>query len=322
MKVTDLIKNQNKPFYSIEITPPLKIKSIQSIFNTIERIMPYDPKFINITYHQQAISLEEIDGIPTKVIYQKHASTVGVCSAIKYHFNIEVVPHFICGGFNKIDTEDALFDLMFLGLDNILALRGDPRKGQDHFTSELMGHSNAGSLVRQIKAMNESQYIHTLCPDEPIDFCVGVAGYPEKHHEADTLDEDIKFLKEKVDAGADYIVTQMFFDFDLFVTWVNKCREAGITVPIIPGLKPITKKKQVRRLAQNFHLHMPDDLVQKMDNSVGANDAYEIGIEFMADLCINLINFGVPGLHFFTMGNGEDVAEVLKRLNNKLYKEV
>lgn len=317
MKVTDFIKNQKKPFYSLEITPPLKIKSIQQIFNVIDRIKPYDPKFINITYHQQAVSMEEVDGIPTKVVYQKHASTVGVCSAIKYRYNIEVVPHFICGGFNKIDTEDALFDLMFLGIENILALRGDPRKGVDYFMPEPHGHSNASELVKQIKAMNESHYLHTLCPEQPIDFCVGVAGYPEKHHEAENMDDDIAFLKQKVENGADYIVTQMFFDFDLFVQWEKKCREAGITVPIIPGLKPVTKKKHVRRFAQNFHLHMPDELITAMDNTETVNEAYEVGVNFMAGLCKKLINYGVPGIHFFTMGNGEDVADVLKVLENK-----
>lgn len=318
MKVTDLIKSQTKPFYSIEITPPLKIKSIQQIFNVIERIKPFDPKFINITYHQQAVSMEEIDGIVTKVVYQKHASTVGVCSAIKYRYGIEVVPHFICGGFNRIDTEDAIFDLMFLGIDNVLALRGDPRKGMDYFVAEPLGHSNAGELVRQIKAMNESNYLHALCPDEPVDFCVGVAGYPEKHHSAESLDDDIEFLKYKVDQGADYIVTQMFFDFDRYVSWEQKCRQAGITVPIIPGLKPITKKKQLRRLAQNFNLHMPDDLCEKMEACENATEAYETGIEYMAQLGKKLIQYGAPGLHFFTMGNGEDVADVLQRLEEIL----
>lgn len=317
MKVTDLIKNQSKPFYSLEITPPLKIKSVQQIFNVIDKIKPYDPKFINITYHQQAMSVEEIDGVSTKVVYQKHASTVGVCSAIKYKYNIEVVPHFICGGFNKIDIEDAIFDLMFLGIENILALRGDPSKGMDHFTPEPMGHANASELVKQIKAMNESHYLHTLCPEEPLDFCVGVAGYPEKHHEADTMDEDIKFLKQKIDNGADYIVTQMFFDFDLYVQWEKKCREAGITVPIIPGLKPITKKKQIRRLAQNFSLHMPNDLVEAMDKTETANEAYDVGINFMAGLCKKLLAYGAPGIHFFTMGNGEDVVDVLKKLEGR-----
>ncbi len=314
MKVTDLIKSQKEAFYSLEITPPLKIKSIDQIFHVIERIKRYNPRFINITYHQQAVSMEEIDGIPTKVVYQKHASTVGVCSAIRYKYNIEVVPHLICGGFNRMDTEDALFDLMFLGIENVLALRGDPRKGQEHFMPEQFGHANAAELVKQVKDMNESHYLHALCPEEPIDFCVGVAGYPEKHHTAVSLEEDVAWLKQKVDAGADYIVTQMFFDFDRFMKWEKLCREAGITVPIIPGLKPITKKKQVRRFAQNFHLHMPDELVLAMDKTENSQEAYEAGIHFMAGLCKKLLDYGSPGIHFFTMGNGEDVADVLEEL--------
>ena len=318
MKVTELIKQQKKAFFSLEITPPLKTKNIRQIFSTLKRLMPYNPAFINITYHQETTSIEEIDGVPTQIVYQKHASTVGVCSAIKYNFDIEVVPHFICGGFNKLETENALFDLMFLGIENILALRGDPKKNQEHFTPQPYGHAHASDLVEQIRKMNQSHYLHTNHPKDSFDFCIGVAGYPEKHYEAKSLDNDILMLKKKVDAGADFVITQMFFDYDLFCRWEETCRKNGINIPIIPGLKPITQKKQVRRLAENFNIQMPSDLISNMDKTETADGAYEIGITYMSKLCEKLIAHGVPGIHFFTMGNGQDVADVMKHLHGEI----
>jgi len=317
VKVTDLIKNQNKPFYSLEISPPLKTKSIEQIFSVIDKILPYNLSFVNITYHQKSSAYEEVNGQMRKVIYQKHANTVGVCSAIKYKYNIEAVPHLLCGGVDKITTEDTLFDLMFMGIENILALRGDPRRGQDDFVPEEMGNKNAAELVQQIKAMNQSVYIQSDSPEVPIDFCVGVGAYPEKHYSAKSLEDDVAWLKHKVDSGADFIVTQMFFDFDLFVKWEKMCRQAGITVPIIPGLKPLTKKKQVELFTENFHLSIPAELRDAMEKAETPKEAYQAGIDYMAKLCRKLLDYGVPGLHFFTMGKGQDVADLIEKLENK-----
>jgi len=317
MKVTDFFRKSSKPAFSLEITPPLKIKSVDKIFQVIDRVQAYHPDFINITYHQEAITWEDIDGLKTKAVYQKHASSVGVCAAIKYKYGLEVVPHFICGGFNKLESEDALFDLIFLGINNVFALRGDPRKNQECFTPEPNGHKYASELVSQIRSMQNNHYLHQLHPKEPADFCIGVAGYPEKHIEAHSLSDDIKWLKHKVDCGADYIVTQMLFDFEKFTEWEKLCREAGIHVPIIPGLKPITEKKQIRRFMQNFGVHFPDSFVLEMENSSSSVDAYNCGIKFMTELSEKLLNYGSPGIHYFTMGNGEDVAAVARNIFGK-----
>jgi len=319
MKVTEYFLESSRPAFSIEITPPLKTKSIEKIFHVIDRIKPYHPDFINITYHQETVSLEEVDGIPTKIVYQKHASTVGVCSAIKYKYGIDVVPHFICGGFDRLEIEDALFDLIFLGIENVFALRGDPRKNENEFIPKASGLKHASELVDQIREMQRNNYLHQMHPVKAADFCVGVAGYPEKHHESKSLNEDIKMLKYKIDCGADYIVTQMFYDYGNFIDWEDRCRQAGITVPIIPGLKPLTEKKQIRRFAKNFGVKIPRDLEEAMNKATNSLSAYKAGIDYMAELSEKLISHGVPGLHYFTMGNGADVADVAEKVFKKYH---
>ncbi len=310
MNLTQIIENSQKQIFSIEITPPLKTKSIDKIFQIVERVAPYNPAFVSVTYHQQTI----VQTDKTKHIYQRHASNVGVCSAIKYKYEIEVVPHFICGGFDTFETEDALFNLEFMGIKNILALRGDPKKGEESFTAKTGGHKNAAELVKQIVNMGKNKFSHHLKPKEKKEFCIGVAGYPEVHKEAENFKKDILWLKHKVDCGAEFIITQMFFDFELFIKWERACRDIGIKVPIIPGIKPITKKKQIRRLKENFGVHIPDEFVQKMEKCGTTPDIYNCGIDECVILSQKLIESGSPIVHYFTMGNGRDVEDVIKRV--------
>lgn len=310
MKITDILKQNETDRFSIEITPPLKTKSIKRIFSTIDRIKDYNPAFVAVTYHQQDI--EKTGNNPH--IFQRHASGVGVAAAIKYHYNLEVLPHFICGGFDKFETEDAIFDLWFLGIDNILALRGDPRKSESEFTPKMGGHRYASQLVEQIVQMGRNEFKHSLKPKDKIDFCIGVAAYPEVHKEASSLEMDIKWLKYKIDKGAEYIITQMFFDFELYVSWVKSCRKAGITVPIIPGIKPITQKKHLRRLSQNFGVNIPQEFTDRLNSCKSTQEAYNCGINECVKLSKKLINFGSPLVHYFAMGSGADVADVVKQI--------
>lgn len=314
MKVTDLIQQRKGPLFSVEITPPLKTKSIDQVFAIIDRILPYNPSFINVTYHQEAIGIKEIDGWSKQVTFQKHASIVGICSAIRFKYGLDVVPHFLCGGFDRFETQDALFDLCFLGIENVLALRGDPRKNEKYFVPKLFGHTHASSLVEQIRAMQRDQFIHALQPEQPIRFCIGVAGYPEKHHEADSMEEDIRWLKHKIDCGADYIVTQLFFDIERYDQWLRACRNAGINVPVIPGIKPFTKKRHLTRLPEKFDIAIPDALRDKIQACTSKEKVWQTGIDFTVDLCRKLIQNGAPGIHLFSMETGEDVAEVARKV--------
>ncbi len=314
MQVTEYLERSSEPLFSIEVTPPLKTKSINQIFKVIDRLLPYNPAFVNVTYHRETVSEQMIDNKLKTVTYQKHASIVGVCGAVRYKYDIEVVPHILCGGFDKFETEDALFDLCFLGIDNVLALRGDKPKDDKKFVNDKSAFPHAIGLVEHIREMNDHHYIHQLSPKVSPAFCIGVAGYPEKHSEASSLETDINWLKKKVDAGASYIVTQMFYDFDKFVEWEQKCRLAGITVPIFPGLRPITKTKQVRRYEETFNVSIPEDFKKRMLSIHDKQKAFECGVDFMSDLCRKLLDYGVPGLHFFVFGNAKDVEEIAKRV--------
>ena len=314
MRLNQIIKNLTKPTFSMELTPPLKIKKIDKIFKIIENLAVYSPSFVSITYHQQTISEKKINEKIEKHTFQKHASNLGICSAIKYKYGLEVIPHFICGEFDKFSTEDILFDFNFLNIDNVLALRGDaPEKGDDLIINSQKNY-NAADIVLQIKDMAKNKYFHELIPENAIDFCVGVAGYPEKHNEAKSLEEDVKWLKHKVDCGAEYIITQMFFDFEKFIKWEKLCRKMGINIPIIPGIKPITQKKQIRRFAKRFNVIFPENFVVDMENTHGTEEAYRIGIDFTKDLSQKLIDYGFPIIHYFTMGNGNDVLDVVKNI--------
>lgn len=314
MQVIDVLKQANKPVFSLEITPPEKGKSIQGIFDTIDMFKEFKLHFINVTYHQQRVVYIEKEGIIKKIPRRKNVGTVGICSAIKHKYGIETVPHLICGGFNKYDTEDALIDLNFLGMENLLILRGDPQPEEKVFVPEKEGYKYAYQLVKQVSDMNQGKYLEDLDNGHPTHFCIGVAGYPEKHWEAPNMEQDLLNLKNKVDQGADYVITQMCFKVDKFKEFVKKARAVGINVPIIPGIKPFTNRKQLASLPINFHISLPQDLVQEILQASSKEAVRQAGIEYTIYICKELLKFGVPGIHFFSLGQGKDVQEVVQAI--------
>jgi methylenetetrahydrofolate reductase (NADPH) len=316
MKVVDHIKNSKKTIFSFEILPPLKGQNIQSIFDNIDPLMEFKPPFIDVTYHREEYVYKELDnGLIQKKIVRKRPGTVGICSAIQNKYQVDAVPHILCGGFDKEDTENFLIDLDFLGIDNVLALRGDAVKSETYFKRERDGYQYASDLVKQIVSLNNGHYLdEDLQNTSQTDFCIGVAGYPEKHAEAPSLDSDIHFLKKKVEAGATYIVTQMFFDNTKYFEFVEKCRNTGITVPIIPGLKPITTKKQLNLIPHRFNANIPDDLIMEVVKSKDNDAVRQVGIQWSVNQCKELIKSGVPVLHFYSMGNSSNVKAIASEL--------
>lgn len=315
MKITEKF-NDAKTVFAFELLPPLKGDNIETIFETIDTLRPFDPAYINVTYHREEVKLIEREGgLLERRTVRKRPGTVGIAAAIMARYGIEVVPHLICGGFSKYDTEDALIDLSFLGIDNVLALRGDNVYGEREFRPSVAGHAHASELVRQIVAMNRGEYLDSeTVHTKPTDFCVGVAGYPEKHQEAANLGSDIQNLKAKVDAGADYIVTQMFFDNSKFFAFVEQCRAAGVTVPIIPGLKPFSTHRQLSLLPQTFHVDLPQELVQAVEACDSNVQVRQVGIEWAVMQGRELMAYGVPALHFYTMGKADNVQSIVQQL--------
>lgn len=316
MKVTDHIKNSNGTIFSFEILPPLKGQNIQSIFDNIDPLMEFKPPFIDVTYHREEYVFKELDsGLIQKKIVRKRPGTVGICSAIQNKYNVDAVPHILCGGFTKEDTENFLIDLDFLGIDNVMALRGDAVKSETYFKPEKEGNNYAKDLVKQIVSMNNGNYLdEDLQNSSKTNFCIGVAGYPEKHMEAPSLDSDIYFLKKKIKAGACYIVTQMFFDNSKYFEFVEKCRLADIKVPIIPGLKPIATKKQLNLLPHRFHVDLPEDLIMEVVKSKDNAAVKQVGIEWSINQCKELIKAGAPVLHFYSMGNSDNIKKIASEL--------
>ncbi len=313
MKVTEHIKNAKQTLFSFEILPPLKGTSIQSIYASLDPLMEFNPPFIDVTYHREEyVYKQRTDGLLERKSVRKRPGTVGICAAIMNKYNVDTVPHIICGGFSQEETENALIDLDFLGIDNVLLLRGDPIKHETYFTSEQGGHSYASELTQQVVNMNKGIYLdEELKNSAPTNFCVGVAGYPEKHFEAPNMRSDIHFLKKKVEAGADYIVTQMFFDNQKYFDFVNLCRENGITIPIIPGLKPISTTKQLTLLPQRFNLNVPNPLVDAVIKCKNNEDIRQVGVEWAIQQTKELIEFGAPCIHFYTMGKSDNVVEIV-----------
>ncbi len=314
MHIITAIQEAQKPIISLEITPPDKGKSIGELYRTLDTLMPFEPSFINVTYHQPQVVYEEKDGVIYRIPKRKKPGTVGICAAITNRYHIEAVPHFICGGFSKYETEDALIDLHYLGTTNIFAVRGDPPPGQKHFIPNQDGHRFASELVRQIANMNQGIYLEDLEDAQPTNFCIGVAGYPEKHYEAPNFEKDMEHLKYKVDQGAHYIITQMFFDFGVFKRFVEYAREIGITVPIIPGIKPLTRVSQLESIPRDFHVSIPNHFVEAMEAARTPEAARKAGIAKTIELCEQLLDYGVPGLHIYTMGRGKATCELLKGL--------
>ncbi len=316
MKIIDHIKAAKGPLFSIEILPPLRGKSIQSIFDSIDPLMEFKPPFIDVTYHREEfVYKKRADGLLEKHSIRKRPGTVAICAAIMNRYKTDAVPHIICGGFTKDETENALIDLNFLGVDNILVLRGDAIKNEPHFIPEENGNHFALDLVKQVVQMNAGKYLDEDLQDVmPTNFCMGVAGYPEKHFEAANMKSDLKFLKAKIDAGASYVVTQMFFDNKKYFEFVKACRDAGITVPIIPGLKPLTTRKQLSILPKTFFIDIPEELLSEIEKCKDDKAIKEVGIEWCVKQSKELVKEGAPILHFYTMGTSDNTHRIASQI--------
>lgn len=317
MKVTEYFQHAHgKTLVSFEVLPPLKGGGLEAIFKILDPLMEFKPPFIDVTYHREEfIYKKHPTGYYEKTAIRKRPGTVGICAAIMHHYGVDAVPHLICGGFSKEETENALIDLHFLNIKNVLALRGDAHSSESTFIPDPKGHAYAIELVQQLQRMNQGQYLdENIVSGNSTDFCIGVAGYPEKHFECPNLDTDIQHLAAKVKAGADYIVTQMFFDNTAFLSFVDKCRAAGIQVPIIPGLKPVTKKYQLTSIPRNFYVNFPSELTTALHLAKDDQAVKDIGIEWCIQQSKELMKFGVPCLHYYTMGDANTTRRVIEKI--------
>jgi methylenetetrahydrofolate reductase (NADPH) len=316
MKVTEHIAQAEQCLFSFEILPPLKGQDINAIYHTVENLLEFNPPFIDVTYHREEYQyVEKAGGLLEKRVVRKRPGTLGICAALQSKYDIDMVPHVLCGGFTKEDTENFLIDLDFLGINNVVALRGDAVPTEVYFKPEKQGHSYASELVAQINGLNKGHYLdEELKHSHTTDFCIGVGGYPEKHMEAPSLDKDIAFLKQKVEAGADYIITQMFFDNQKYFEFVKRCREEGINCPIIPGLKPISTIKQLSLLPHRFHVDLPQDLIQAVEACSSNAQVKEVGVEWCIAQSRELIEAGVPVLHYYTMSRSENIHKIAKAI--------
>ena len=317
MKVTDHLKNANgKTLFTIEILPPLKGENIRNLFDNIDPLMEFKPPFIDVTYHREEYVYRKMpNGFLDKISTRKRPGTVGICAAIQNHYKIDTVPHIICGGFSREETENALIDLHFLGVDNVLLLQGDAIKSESKFVAEPDGHRYASELLEQVVAMNKGKYLDDeIQVADPTAFCIGVAGYPEKHFNAPNLKSDLKYLKLKVDMGAQYVVTQMFFDNRKYFEFVDLCRENGINVPIIPGIKPLTGKAQLSVLPKTFNIDIPEGLSEEAEKCKDNAAVKEVGIAWAIEQSKELMSKGAPTLHFYSMGKSDPIYRIAKAL--------
>jgi methylenetetrahydrofolate reductase (NADPH) len=317
MKVTQYFENAgDSTLFSFEVLPPLKGQHIQTLFDHIDPLMEFNPPFIDVTYHREEFEYKKLpNGLMERKTVRKRPGTVGICAALQNKYKIDAVPHIICGGFTKEETENALIDLNFLGIDNIMVLQGDARKPDRDFKPEIGGHAYASELLEQVVNLNRGIFLDDeLEQAHHSDFCIGVSGYPEKHMAAPNLELDMKYLKQKVEKGADYIVTQMFFDNQKYIDFVTKCREMDINIPVVPGLKPITSLRQLTILPQIFHIDLPYDLTNALEKAKNNDQAKEIGIEWAIQQSKELIEFGVPTLHYYSMGKSESVFKVAQEV--------
>jgi len=316
MKVTEHIKHANgKTLFSFEIVPPQKGQNIQELYNNIDPLMEFKPPFIDVTTSREEYVYIEKKGLLDRKITRMRPGTVGICASLKYKYNVDAIPHVLCGGFTKEETEYVLVDCHYLGLDNVMALRGDAMKHEKYFSPTKEGNHYATDLVAQIKDLNQGKYLHEII-ETPYnsDFCIGVAGYPEKHLESPSLDSDLKRLKEKVDAGADYVVTQMFFDNKKYFDFVEKARDFGITVPIIPGIKPIAVKRHLQILPQVFRLDVPEDLILEVEKCKDNKQVRKVGVEWAIEQSKELIAKGVPVVHFYSMGKSDNIKAIASKV--------
>jgi methylenetetrahydrofolate reductase (NADPH) len=316
MKVIDHINEAKDTLISFEILPPLKGKGIQSLYKHLDPLMEFKPSYINVTYHRsEHVFKKNVDGSFQKVVVRKRPGTESICAAIMNKYSVDTVPHLICGGFNVSDTEDALINLNYLGIDNVLVLRGDAAKNETAFLPEPGGHNYASDLLKQVVDLNAGIYQEEeLKNTSQTKFCIGVAGYPEKHFEAPNMDSDLQYLKNKVELGADYIVTQMFYDNEKYYAFVKACREIGITVPIIPGLKPIYTLKQLTMLPKVFHIDLPTVLSNEVAKCKTDEEVEKVGTEWLLHQSRELKKFGVPVLHYYTLGRPNIIVDVVKEL--------
>jgi methylenetetrahydrofolate reductase (NADPH) len=316
MKVTEHISKAKDTLLSFEILPPLKGKGIQAIYNHLDPLMAFKPAFINVTYHRsEHIFKKRADGSFEKVIIRKRPGTEAICASIMNRYNVDTVPHLICGGFTVQETEDALLTLSYLGIDNVLVLRGDAARNETAFEPEPGGHKYAIDLLKQVVNLNNGIYLEEeLKGTDGTKFCIGVAGYPEKHFEAPNMQTDLMYLKKKVEAGAEYIVTQMFFDNKKFFAFEKQCRAIGITVPIIPGLKPVTSKKQLTIIPRTFYVDIPTDLSNEILKCREDADVEKVGTEWLLAQSKELKKAGVPVLHYYTLGKPQVIVNVVKEL--------
>jgi len=316
MKVTQYLTEAKGPIISLEILPPTKGKSIDSIYSHLDPLMEFKPAFVNVTYHRaEQVYKKRPDGNFARVEIRKRPGTVGICAAIMNKYKVEAIPHLICGGFSQEETENALIDLHFLGVKNVLALRGDAAANEKFFTAHPNGHRFAEDLVKQIIGLNNGQYLEDDIMDGvKTDFCIGVAGYPEKHFEAPNMDTDIYYLKRKLDLGADYVTTQMFFNNQHYYNFVKRCNENGVHVPVVPGLKPLTTKRQLSMIPSIFNVEVPVDLYKEMMKAKTPEECDRVGEEWLLEQCRDLLKNNAPVLHFYTLGKPQVVYNVLKRL--------
>ena len=315
MKVIDILNNSQRPFASFELVPPLKGSDVTRLYDSIDPLMEFAPPFINVTCHRDEVEyVLNADGTYTKMTLAKRPGTVAIVAAIMRRYpELDIVPHVICGGASRSKVESELLDLHFLGIRNVVALRGDAIPGQRFFVAEPDGFSHSSELVAMVSRLNHGQYLDpTVKNGLSTDFCVGVAAYPEKHYEAANLDTDIQYLRRKVEAGADYIVTQMFFDNDCYFRFVDRLREAGITVPVIPGLKPISSHRQIDLLPRSFHIDIPQPLVSELSKAKSADAAYQVGIEWAVQQSRELLAHGAPAIHYYTMAKTDNVRQIVK----------
>ena len=317
MKVTQHIEDaKEKTLFSFEIIPPQKGKSIQELYDNIDPLMEFMPPFIDVTTsREEFIYIDKGNGLLDKRLTRMRPGTLGICASIKHKYNVDTVPHVLCGGFTKEETEYLLVDCHYLGIDNVMALRGDAMKDEQYFIPKQGGNDFAVDLVKQINQLNCGKYLHDVMEvDNKSNFCIGVAGYPEKHLESPSLQSDLKRLKEKVEAGADYVVTQMFFDNAKYFEFVAKAREMGITVPIIPGIKPIAVQRHLQVLPQIFRIDLPEDLIHAIDQCKNNADIRQVGIEWAIQQSLELKAAGVPVLHYYSMGKSENIRQIASKV--------
>ncbi|MCB0426912.1 MAG: methylenetetrahydrofolate reductase [NAD(P)H] [Mangrovimonas sp.] len=316
MKVTEHIKKASgKTLFSFEVIPPQKGSSIQELYNNIDPLMEFKPPFIDVTTSREQHIYIEKDGLLDRKITRMRPGTVGICAALKYKYNVDAVPHVLCGGFTREETEYLLVDCHYLGIHNVMALRGDAMSHQKYFEPTNGGHTYAIDLVKQIKNLNCGKYLHDVVEaHDKANFCIGVAGYPEKHIEAPSLQTDLKRLKEKVEAGAEYVVTQMFFDNKKYFEFIGAARKIGIEVPIIPGIKPLAVKRHLNVLPQVFKIDLPEELIKGVEKCKDTNEVRALGVEWSIAQCKELLQAGVPVLHFYSMGKSDNVQAIASAL--------